>query len=303
MKYITIENLKASRIILGCMRFSKLSSIEVERLIIKALDLGINYFDHADIYGAGKCEELFGEVLRRNPSLREKIIIQSKCGIRNGFYDSSKEHILSSVEASLKRLNTEYLDVLLIHRPDALMDLEEINEAFSILYNEGKVRYFGVSNMNSMQIELLQRNIDHKIIFNQMQLSVVHSHMIDSSFNVNMNNSYSINRDESILDYSRLNSITVQAWSALMASWEEGSFLDHPNYVKLNEKLSYLGEKYFVSPSAVAINWILRHPSSIQAIVGTTSLIHLEELVKATSFELTRQEWYEIYSASGKKLP
>lgn len=305
MKYINIKNsdLVVSNIALGCMRISNKSVDEVESLVKKAVDLGINFFDHADIYGAGKSEELFGEVLLRNPGLREKIIIQSKCGIRRGYYDSSKEHIITSVENSLKRLKTSYLDILLIHRPDTLMELEEISEAFKYLYDKRLVRYFGVSNMNQFQVELIERNIDFKLLFNQLQFSIVHSILIDEELNVNMKNNESINHGGSILDYSRLNNITIQAWSVLQASWEEGSFLGNPKYRELNEKLYELSLKYNVKPSAIAIAWILRHPAKMQAIVGTTSLDHLEEIAKANDFVLERKEYYDLYLSVNKILP
>lgn len=305
MKYLNIKNsdLVVSNIALGMMRIASKSADEVEALVKKAVELGINFFDHADIYGAGQSEELFGEVLLRNPSLREKIIIQSKCGIRRGFYDSSKEHIIESVQNSLKRLKTNYLDVLLIHRPDTLMEVEEIAEAFNYLYKEGMVRYFGVSNMNAFQVELIQRNLDFKLLFNQLQFSIVHSILIDEEVNVNMKGSEAINRGGSILDYSRLNDITIQAWSVLQASWEEGSFLGNPKYRKLNEKLYELSLKYNVKPSAVAIAWILRHPAKMQAIVGTTNIDHLEELAMANNFELERKEYYDLYLSVDKILP
>lgn len=305
MKYINVasNDLNISNIALGCMRISKMSVEDIEKLVLKAIDLGINFFDHADIYGGGKSEELFGSVLEKNPNIREKIIIQTKCGICRGYYDSSKEHILESVERSLTRLKTDYIDILLLHRPDALTDYEEVAEAFNYLYESKKVRYFGVSNMNSFQIELLQKFVKPKIIFNQLQYSVVHSLMIDEGVNVNMTNNGAINRGGSVLDYCRLNDITVQAWSVLQASWEDGSFLNNPKYARLNETLNELSEKYQTTPSAVALNWILRHPAHIQAIAGTTSTIHLEEICQANSFELTRPEWYKLYLSVGKMLP
>lgn len=303
MKYKRInDELNVSKIALGCMRIGKLNVSEVEELIMKAHELGINFFDHADIYGAGKCEELFGEVLKKNSSLRDKIIIQSKCGIRRGFYDSSKEHIINSVTNSLNRLKTSYLDVLLIHRPDTLMEIEEISEAFKYLHDTGMVKYFGVSNMDDLQIELIQSKLNQKILFNQVQLSIVHSLLFDSEFNVNMKNqhNHSTNR---ILNHARLNNITLQAWGVLQASWEEGSFLNHPSYLDLNAKLVELANIYNVTPSAIAISWILRHPAEIIPIVGTTSTIHLEELVKACDVTISRKEFYELYLASGKTLP
>lgn len=303
MKYKRInDELNLSKIALGCMRIGKLNLDEVENLIKKAIELGINFFDHADIYGAGKCEELFGEVLKRNPSLREKIVIQSKCGIRRGFYDSSKEHIITSVTNSLNRLKTSYLDILLIHRPDTLMEIDEISEAFKYLHENGMVKYFGVSNMDDLQIELIQSKLNHKILFNQVQLSIVHSLLFDSEFNVNMKNqhNHSTNR---VLNHARLNNITIQAWGVLQASWEEGSFLNHPSYPVLNAKLTELASIYNVTPSAISISWILRHPAEIIPIVGTTSIKHLEELVKACDITISRKEFYELYLASGKTLP
>lgn len=303
MKYIEInENLKVSNIALGCMRISRLSVEELEELILKAVDLGINLFDHADIYGAGKSEELFGEVLLRNPGLREKIIIQGKCGIKKGEYDLSKEHIIMSVENILKRLKTDYLDILLLHRPDTLMDPTEISEAFSYLEAKGLVNFFGVSNMDDLQIELIQRSLKQKILFNQVQFSLAHSLLIDSEFNVNMKNIHH-HKANSILNYSRLNNITLQAWGGLQASWEEGTFLNNPTYEKLNDKLNELANKYEVSPVTIAISWILRHPAKIIPIIGTTKPERLEEIVKANTFTLSRKEYYDLYFASGKTLP
>ena len=303
MKYYQITNdLVVSNIALGCMRIGKLNNNEVDLLIRKAIELGITLFDHADIYGGGRCEELFGNVLKNNPQLREKIVIQSKCGIRKGYYDSSKEHIINSTLESIKRLNTNYLDILLIHRPDTLMEIEEIRDAFDYLASNGYVRYFGVSNMDDMQIELIQRGIKQKLLFNQLQLSIVHSLLFDSEFNVNMKNTLNTKANAS-LNYARLNNITIQAWGVLQASWEEGTFLNNPNYQHLNEKLNELSKMYNVSPSAIAISFILRHPAKIIPIVGTTNIHHLEKLVKANDFMLTRKEFYELYVAAGKNLP
>lgn len=304
MKYIDVANsdLKISNIALGCMRISKMEYKDVELLINKALDLGINVFDNADIYGGGKSEELIGEYIKNNPHKRSQMIIQTKCGIRKGFYDSSKEHIINSVEASLKRLNLDYIDILLIHRPDTLMEIDEVSEAFNYLYNTKKVRYFGVSNMNIYQIELLQRNVNQKILFNQLQFSIAHSLLLDEEFNVNMKNNMSVNSG-SMLDYLRLNNITVQAWSVLQASWEDGSFLGNPKYQKLNEKLYELSMKYNVKPSAIAVAWVLRHPAKMQAIVGTTNIQHLEELTEANKIILDRKEYYDLYLSVDKMLP
>ena len=306
MKYIEIKqtDLKVSSVALGCMRIAGKSVEEVEQLIIKALDLGINFFDHADIYGGGKSEQLFGEVLKRNPELREKMIIQTKCSIIPGVaYDSSKEHILKSVNQSLENLQTDYIDVLLIHRPDALVDPKEVADIFDELHITGKVKYFGVSNMNSMQIELLKKEVKQPLVFNQLQFNVVNSTIIDAGINVNMDNLGAVDRDGSILDYCRLNDITIQPWSILQASWELGGYLNHPNYQELNKVLDDLANKYKVEKSAIATAWILRHPANMQPIAGTTSIEHLEELVAACNIVLTREEWYRLYLSTGKTLP
>lgn len=294
---------EASQIALGCMRIAAKSVDEVEALVKTALDAGINFFDHADIYGGGKSEEVFGEVLKRNPEWRKKMILQTKCGIRQGFYDFSKEHILTSVENSLQRLQTPYVDVLLLHRPDTLMEPQEVAKAFDELYETGKVKYFGVSNMNVMQMELLQKYCKYPLKVNQLQFNPVNATMIDAGINVNMNNEGAVDRDGGMLEYARLHGITIQPWSILQASWEKGTFLNHPDYEKLNEVLQRIATKYSVSKAAVNTAWILRHPANMQAIAGTSDPAHLLELCKGADIELTRQEWYEIYQSVGKQLP
>ena len=296
-------NIKASEIGLGCMRIAKLDKNTVNSLINTALDCGINFFDHADIYGAGKSEEIFNEAISLTPSLREKIIIQSKCSIRSGMYDFSKDYIINSVDGILKRLNTEYLDILLLHRPDTLMEPEEVNEAFEKLYKEGKVRNFGVSNHNAMQIELLNKYLTNKITINQLQFSIMHTGIIDSGINVNMKNSSSIDRDGSILEYCRLKDINIQAWSPYQYGFFEGTFIDNPKFPELNKKLAEIADKYNVSKTAIATAWILRHPAKIQTIVGTTNKNRLRDICTASNVNLTRQEWYEIYLSAGNMLP
>lgn len=215
MKRITIGNsaLTASEISLGCMRMADLSREDANKVINTALENGIDFFDHADIYGGGKSEEVFADAIDMNATIREKMILQSKCGIRQGFFDFSKEHIIASVEGSLKRLKTDYLDTLLLHRPDTLFEPEEVAAAFTELEKSGKVRHFGVSNQNPGQIELLKKYVDQELIANQLQFSIMHTGMIDTGFNVNMTIDPSLDRDGGILEYSRLNNMTIQAWS------------------------------------------------------------------------------------------
>lgn len=286
---------------LGCMSMGKLSPEEASKVINNALDLEIDFFDLADIYGGGKAEETFGKVIEMDPSIRERMLIQSKAGIRKGSYDFSKEHLLTSVDGILKRLQTDYLDVLLLHRPDALVEPEVVAEVFDELEKSGKVRNFGVSNHNPNQIELLKRYVKQPLIVNQMQFSVMHTGMVDAGINVNTKSDSGINRDGEILDYSRLEDITLQAWSPIKSGGD--IFVDNENYPEVNAKLKEIGERYGLSNSAVAIAWILRHPANIQAIVGTMTPERLTDYAKASEVRITHDEWYEIYRAAGNKLP
>lgn len=308
MKYLKLnEDLEVSRLAFGCMRISEMSVNELDELIQCALNAGVNFFDHADIYGGGKSEQLFGEVLKLHPEYREKMIIQSKCSIRRGeigYYDLSKEHIIHSVNQSLERLQCGYLDVLLLHRPDTLMEFDEIAEAFNELEQSGKVKYFGVSNMNSMQIKMLQKHLNQKLMFNQLQFSPIHCDMITSGIFANMKEAQSLDHDGSILEYCRMEEITIQPWSIMQASWAEGTFLDNPNYAEFNACLQAYANKFNVSKSAIVIAWILRHPANMQPIFGTTKTDHLKEMVAGCSIELSREDWYTIYTkAIGHLLP
>ncbi|HBN29112.1 MAG TPA: aldo/keto reductase [Clostridiaceae bacterium] len=305
MKKISIGNgeIQASEIALGCMRIADMPVDKVSQLINTALDEGINFFDHADIYGGGKSEEIFAKAIDMKSSIREKMIIQTKCGIRDGYYDFSKEHIIEAVNGSLKRLNTDYIDILLLHRPDALMEPEEVAEAFTILHSSGKVRYFGVSNQNPLQMELLSKYLNQKIIIDQLQLSITNTGMIDSGINVNTENDGAIDRDGGVLDYCRLKDITIQAWSPLQYGCFQGVFLNNDKFPELNKKIDEIAAKKGVTNTAIAFAWILRHPAKIQAIAGTTNVKRLKDICKASDIELTRQEWYEIYKAAGNKLP
>ena len=288
---------------LGCMRIPGLESKEgVRRLIDTSMEQGINFFDHADIYGGGEAERIFGEAAAGIP--RDQMIIQTKCGIHPGTsYDFSREHILSSVDASLKRLQTDYVDILLLHRPDTLMEPEEVADAFDTLEREGKVRYFGVSNQNSMQIELLNHYCGGKILADQLQLSIAHCDIIDSGLNVNVHNDAGTVRDGSILEYCRLKNITIQAWSPFQYGMFEGVFLGNEKFPELNRLIAELAGKYQVTDNAIAVAWILRHPARIQTIVGTTNQQRLKDISLASQVQLTREEWYALYMAAGKKLP
>ena len=300
---IARSDLDASEIALGCMRIARLSNQDIATLIHTALDAGITFFDHADVYGGGKSEEKFAEALDMTPRLRDTMILQSKVGIRKGSFDFSKEHILEAVEGSLNRLRTDHLDVLLLHRPDALVEPEEVAEAFTILHDSGKVKYFGVSNQNPMQIELLTKFVKQPLIINQLQLSITNTGMIDAGINVNMKIDSSIVRDGSILDYCRLKEITIQPWSPFQYGFFDGVFLDNDKFPELNAQINTIAASRGVTNTAIAIAWLLRHPARMQPILGTTNPTRVKDACKASDVKLTRQEWYAIYLAAGNKLP
>lgn len=294
---------EASRVSMGCMRMEGASKKDVPSIIETATECGITHFDHADIYGGGESESRFGEYLKANPSFRDKIVLQTKCGIRKGMYDFSKEHIITSVENSLKRLNTECVDILLLHRPDTLMEPEEVAEAFDSLYNSGKVKHFGVSNHNSMQIELLKTAVKQPIIANQLQFSIMESGMVTSGLNVNMKNDESVMHDGAFLEYSRINNVTIQTWSPFQAGFFEGSFIGNRKYKTLNKKLDEMADKYGVTPTGVASAWILRHPAKMQLISGSMNKNRIKEICAGADIILSREDWYSIYLAAGYRLP
>ncbi|MDR0799636.1 MAG: aldo/keto reductase [Dysgonamonadaceae bacterium] len=308
MKNISIAHsgLQTSNIILGCMRINALSLKEIDTLVYTALDQGINIFDHADIYGDGTCESMFSQAIGMNADLRDKMIIQSKCSIRktgSGFYDQSKEYILASVDGILKRLQTDYLDILLLHRPDALVEPEEVAEAFEILNSSGKVRHFGVSNYNPLQIELLKKYINYPLIINQLQFSVVHTPMIDEGMAVNMFLDQSVDRTGHILDYCRLNEITIQAWSPFQKGFFEGPFFLDSKYAALHQALEKFGKQHGLDIPGAAVAWITRHPANIQVVLGTTKPERLIAGCRGSEVPMTREEWYGIYHAAGNRIP
>lgn len=304
MKNINMGNkIEASAVALGCMRMGGLEEKRVDAIMDTAIENGINFFDHADIYGGGNAEVVFGAYVKRHPSIREKMTIQTKCAIHDGQFDFSKEHILKSVDGSLSRLGLSYVDVLLLHRPDTLMEPEEVAEAFDILESSGKVKYFGVSNHNMMQMELLKTAVKQPLFINQLQFSVTEAGMVTSGMNVNMKNAESVMHDGSFLEYSRIKNITIQTWSPFQYGFFEGNFVDNEKFPVLNAKLSEIGEKHGLSKTGVAAAWILRHPANMQLIAGTMNPEHLTEICKAADVTLSRSEWYEIYRAAGHTLP
>ena len=308
MKTINVVNgpQKVSSIILGCMRMPALKVEDAAEMIRTAAEEGINFFDHATCYGGGEAETRFGDAFPMTGLKREDVYIQSKCGLYFDRQEFSwqKEDIIASAEGILSRLKMDYLDALLLHRPDLLFDPEEVAEAFDALYTSGKVKYFGVSNVTPGQLELLKKYVKQPLVFNQLQFSLEQSQLIDGGLYLNNKTTdMSIDRDNGILDYCRLHDITIQAWSPLQFGMFKGCFVDHPDFPELNKALAEVGEKYRVSKTAVAIAWILRHPAKMQAIAGTMNPAHLKDICEAAKVEMTHQEWYKLYLASGKFLP
>ncbi|GAA3401435.1 aldo/keto reductase family oxidoreductase [Paenibacillus hodogayensis] len=297
------STLEVPAIAIGCMRIGSLDKKEAEHFVRTALEEGANFFDHADIYGKGKCEEVFAEAVGMNPGVRDSLILQSKCGIRPGMFDFSKEHIVESVDGILKRLRTDYLDVLLLHRPDTLVEPEEVAEAFDLLESSGKVRHFGVSNQNPMQIQLLQKAVKQPIVANQLQLSITNATMISQGFNVNMENGSAVNRDGSVLDFCRLHDITIQPWSPFQYGFFEGVFLGNDKFPELNRQIDEVAAKYDVSNTTIAVAWLLRHPANMQPVIGTANAERLKQCCQAADIRLTREEWYAIYRSAGNVLP
>lgn len=300
-------DLTLSSIVLGLMRIAKMSDADIRQLFDAAVDAGVTMIDHADVYGGAPhvCEARFGDAVKLSPADRERIMIQSKAGIRKGYFDFSSEHIIEAVEGSLKALRTDYLDVLLLHRPDALVEPDDVAKAFDHLHAAGKVRNFGVSNQTPGQIELLKSAVKQPLLFNQVQLSIAHANLFAQGIAVNMDGlAQSISRDVGLLDYSRLKGMTLQAWSPVQKGFFEGVFIgDRENYADLNDAMDELAEKYRVTPTGIAIAWITRHPANIQVVLGTTKPERVRESVAGSDVVLTREEWYRLFRAAGHTLP
>jgi len=307
-----VSDLHVPSIAVGCMRIYTLSQKELENFINTAVENEANFFDHADVYQLGRCEEMFAQAFEATKIKRESVIFQTKCGIVKGngktvSFDFSKERIIEAVDASLKRLKTDYIDILLLHRPDILVEPQQVDEAFDILHSAGKVRHFGVSNQKPMQIELLRKYVQQPIIINQLQLSIANCTMLSNGLHVNQSyTDKSIDRDGSIIDYCRLKDISIQAWSPFQMAQTalfQGAFLNNDKFPQLNAKIDEIAKKYSVSNTTIAAAWILRHPAKIQVVTGTTNVQRLKDCIKAPEITLTHEEWYEIYLAAGNTLP
>ena len=304
-------NFSGSAIALGIMRMNKLTVDEAVKVLETAHETGINYIDSADVYGHGKSEEIFGEALQKSSLKRDDFYIQSKTGIyenpkldyKTTRYDFSKKYLINAVDGILSRMKIDYLDSLLLHRPDALMDPAEVGAAFDELQRDGKVRHFGVSNFNPMQVDLLQSGVSQRLLINQLQLSVMHTGPIDFNIHTNMTDARSIDHDRGVLDYSRLHNMTVQAWSPFQYGQIEGNFIGNPKFPEVNKALQKVADQKGVSKNAVAAAWILRHPANTQVIIGTMTPAHIIDSAKGADISLTAQEWYDIYLAAGNDLP
>lgn len=305
MRYIDFskEKEQVSVIGAGTMRIAGLDEPAAETFVKTALDAGINFFDHADIYGGGRSEMVFGRLLAAQPELRDRMFIQSKCGINKGMFDFSKEYILSAVDGILERLHTDHIDSLLLHRPDALMEPEEVNEAFNELKQAGKVRHFGVSNMNRYQMDLLKSGVDEELCANQVQLSIVHTPLLDAGFNVNMADNPAVMRDGGTLEYCRMNDMAVQTWSPLQVGYFQGTFLNDERYPELNALMDEIAAEYNVGKDVIAYAWNLRYPAKMQVITGTSKAERIADAAKAADICLSRRQWYDLYKAAGNRLP
>jgi predicted oxidoreductase len=300
-------DLTASDIVLGLMRITDMSDEEIRTLVGTARDAGITMFDHAAVYGGAMhvCERRFGDALALSPSDRAEIVIQTKVGIREGYFDFSKEHILESVEGSLDALRTDHIDVLLLHRPDALVEPDEVAAAFDELHSAGKVAHFGVSNHTPGQVELLKRSVRQPLAFNQVQLSITHANLIAQGVAANMGAlDQSVDRDNGILDYSRRNDITLQAWSPFQKGFFDGVFLsDREHYAELNDVIDELADTYGCTPTGIAVAWITRHPAQMQVVLGTTNPQRVRDSAAGSDVRLSRPDWYRLFTAAGHLVP
>jgi predicted oxidoreductase len=301
------SDLVVPNVVAGMMRIQEMSDQEVRALFDASLDMGITMFDHASSYGAQMhgCETRFTEALQLTPAQRAEIILQTKVGIRPGFYDFSREYILSTVEGSLAALGTDYIDVLLLHRPDALVEPAEVAAAFDELHTAGKVRHFGVSNQEPGQTELLKRHVKQPFIANQLQFGLGHANLVAQGLAANMNGlDQSIDRDNGALPYARLNGITVQAWSPFQSGFFGGVIIgDRKNYAELNDSLDALAAKYGMTSTGMAVAWITRLPADLQVVLGTTKPERVRESAAGSESPLTREEWYSLFTAAGYAIP
>lgn len=310
-----------SRLVFGCMglgggwnkdAITKAHLKQTHECIDAAIAAGINFFDHADIYTFGKAEQVFGQALAERPELREHMYIQSKCGIRfeddkgPKRYDFSAKWIEESVEGSLKRLNTDYLDVLMLHRPDPLMEVEEIAQVFSCLQESGKVRNFAVSNMQQHQMNFLQHALDMPIVANQIEASLQKHQFVDEGVYAGNADGKDLNFTPGSVEYCRHFDIQIQSWGSLCQGLYTGGDLTNASQADINTSIlvNKLAALYDTTPEAIVLAWLLRHPALIQPIIGTTNVERIAASCGALNVTLSREHWYALYvSAKGHELP
>lgn len=317
MKTVKLGNtqLEVSNVALGIMRISSLSTKDAAAALVAAKEAGINYIDSADMYGMGGSEKKFSEAMKESGLTRDDFYIQSKGGIvvdpdrssgdvvLGKRYDFSKAHLLSAVDGILERMHVDYLDSFLLHRPDPLMEVDEIAEAFDELQTSGKVRHFGVSNFNPQQVELVQSAVHQRLMINQLQFGLMHTGMVDFGLHTNMFDADSVDHNGGLMEYSQRKQMTIQAWSPYQYGMFEGTFVDNPKFPELNAELDRLAQEKGVTKNAIATAWILRHPAKIQVILGSMNPQHIKESAAGSDVELTKQEWYDLYFKAGHILP
>jgi len=309
-------DLSVSELIYGCMRIrgswspEALTEEEIAaglRSVRAALDAGITFFDHADIYGRGRCEELFGHLWKREGVARDQLVLQSKCGIRPGLcYDFRPDYIRASVEGSLQRLQTDYLDILLLHRPDVLMEPDAIAEVFAELKASGKVRYFGVSNFTPAAQELLQSRLPDPLVTNQIRFGLGFINPVESWLVAGRSADGIQTRGEGILEYCMQHRIRPQAYSPVVYGGilEPLAESDTPALRGLKELLNAMAAEKGVSPDVIALSWVMRHPAGIQPIIGTTRPERIHTAARALDLPLSHEEWYSLFiAARGNALP
>ncbi|MGX7349922.1 aldo/keto reductase [Dolosicoccus paucivorans] len=296
-------DLKTSRLIQGCMRLAGHDPFVIDEVLQTNLDLGMNFFDHADIYAKGESQKEFAKSMKRLGVSRDQYFLQSKAGICKGYYNSSKDYILTAVDGILKDLQTDYLDVFLIHRPDQLTTYSEVAETFNELYKEGKVRYFGVSNFSLQQLESLQHYMDHPLVINQLQFGPAHPGLVTQGIEVNMTLVKQTTNVDGLLDYMQREQITMQAWSPFQVNLQDGLFMNHPQYKGLTDVIRGIAFDHQTSFEAIVMAWILKHPANIQPIIGSMTPERIRHSAKGLEVNLSKEEWYRIYAASTGRLP
>jgi predicted oxidoreductase len=304
--------IEAPQVVAGMMRIATKTDSEIRELVATALEAGINFFDHADVYGQElhQCERRFAEALKWPAAQREQVTLQTKAGIVPtgdgwAYFDYSAKHLIEAAEGSLRALNTDYIDILLLHRPDALVEPEEVAAAFDQLHTQGKVRAFGVSNHSPRQIDLLKSAVQQPLVANQLQLSITHAPLVAQGLAINMEAlDQSVERDGGTLDYCRLHGLTVQAWSPFQRGFFDGTFLgDREREPKLNDVIDRLAAKYGVEPIGIAVAWIARHPANMQVVLGTTTPARVTAAAQGAEVPLSRRDWYELTLAAGYITP